>query len=66
MLIGRYPVYVADLDRDISLWDREGLSAGKVLHGPLLVTEADATVWVKPGWAVVPDEWGNLFISRPT
>jgi N-methylhydantoinase A len=56
--------YVADLDCEVPLLDREGLSTGEVLHGPLLVTEADATVWVKPEWVVKPDKWGNLFISR--
>ena len=58
--------YVADLDCEVPLLDREGLSAGEVLQGPLLVTEADATAWVKPGWAVEPDERGNLFVSRST
>ena len=56
--------FVADLDCEVPLLDREGLSAGEVLRGPLLVTEADATAWVKPEWTLEPDEWGNLFISR--
>jgi N-methylhydantoinase A len=56
--------YVADLDCEVPLVDREGLSAGKVLRGPLLITEADATAWIKPGWMVEPDRWGNLLINR--
>jgi len=29
----------------------------------MLITESAATAWVKPGWLVKPDEWGNLLLQ---
>jgi hypothetical protein len=28
--------------------------------------ESEATAWIKPGWKVKPDEWGNLHLDAMT
>jgi N-methylhydantoinase A len=58
------PVHVADLGREVPLFDREGLATDEALQGPLLVTEADATAWIKEGWQLRTDAWGNLHLRR--
>ena len=56
--------YVADLGIDVPLLDRDGLAADAVIMGPLLLTEENATAWVKPDWQMRPDKWGNLLLAR--
>lgn len=46
----------------VPLIDRPALPAGETLPGPLLLTEPSATSWVKPGWTVTADRWGNLHL----
>lgn len=48
------------LDQQIPVYRRDDLQSGKVFKGPCVVTEAVATSWVKPGWAMQLDKWGNL------
>jgi N-methylhydantoinase A len=57
-------IYMPELDNEVPLFHRSGLSVGESLAGPLLITESAATAWIKPGWVVKPDEWGNLFLHR--
>jgi len=56
-------IYMPELDDKVNMYHRSGLAPGKSLEGPLLITESAATVWIKPGWVVTPDEWGNLFLQ---
>ncbi len=49
---------------DVALRSRRSLARGEVVQGPCILTEQVATSWIKPGWAVSPDEWGNLFLER--
>jgi len=39
------------------------LPPGVSLEGPLLLMESAATSWIKPGWVVRVDEWGNLLLQ---
>ena len=55
-------IHMPELDDKVSVYHRNGLSTGVSLEGPLLITESAATAWVKPGWVLRPDEWGNLFL----
>ena len=55
-------VNMPELADKVSIFQRTGLAAGKSLEGPLLLTESAATTWIKPGWVVTPDEWGNLLL----
>jgi N-methylhydantoinase A len=43
---------------------RDALTPHQTLSGPLLITEAVATTFIKPGWHVVADSWGNLLLGN--
>jgi N-methylhydantoinase A len=59
-------IYMPELAQHVPIYHRATLQAGKSISGPILVTEPAATSWVKPGWIVKADEWGNLFLNtRP-
>ena len=55
-------VHMDALAIDVPLCERKGLPEGEPRRGPLLVTESAATAWIKPGWTVTADQWGNLFL----
>jgi len=55
--------FVPELAEKVRVWPRAGLTPGVSLEGPLLITESAATAWIKPGWVVVVDEWGNLLLQ---
>ena len=59
-------VYMPDLACEVPMFHRNGLPAGESIVGPLLLTESAATAWIKPGWEVRPDEWGNLHLKVKT
>jgi N-methylhydantoinase A len=54
---------VPELGEKVPVRPRPGLTPGTPLVGPLLITESAATAWIKPGWVVEPDEWGNLLLQ---
>ena len=43
---------------------RTGLRHGKCYQGPCILTEPVSTTWVKRGWTVEMDNWGNLLVYR--
>lgn len=43
---------------------RSELQRGKLLHGPCILTESVSTTWIKPGWTVEADQWGNLLVFQ--
>ncbi|MGB5487862.1 MAG: hydantoinase/oxoprolinase family protein [Lysobacterales bacterium] len=55
-------IHMPELAGKVSIYHRTGLPPGEVLEGPLLLTESAATSWIKPGWVVRADEWGNLLL----
>lgn len=55
-------IYMPELASEVSMFHRSGLPVGESRQGPLLLTESAATAWIKPGWAVKADEWGNLLL----
>jgi N-methylhydantoinase A/oxoprolinase/acetone carboxylase beta subunit len=55
--------YMPELDRRVPVRARADLQPGVSLEGPLLITESAATAWIKPGWVVRLDEWGNLHLN---
>jgi len=59
-------VFVPELAIDVPSRPRTGLAPGVTLKGPLLITESAATAWIKPGWVIEADEWGNLLLHRKT
>ena len=56
--------WMPELDGEVMLTHRRALQTGRLVSGPLLLTESSATAWVKPGWTVTADEWGNLLLHR--
>lgn len=59
-------IHMPELACEVPIMHRSGLLNGEVMHGPLLITESAATAWVKPGWFVRSDEWGNLLLGLET
>ena len=57
-------IHMPELGAEVPIYQRTGLVAGERLEGPLLLTESAATSWIKPGWTVRADEWGNLLVHR--
>jgi N-methylhydantoinase A/oxoprolinase/acetone carboxylase beta subunit len=55
-------IYMPELDDLVPICQRALLPPGEPLVGPLLLTESAATSWIKPGWVVRADEWGNLLL----
>jgi N-methylhydantoinase A len=56
-------IHMPELGAKAPINQRTGLTIGERFSGPLLLTESAATSWVKPGWAVEADEWGNLLLQ---
>ena len=55
-------IHMPELGDLVPIYQRTGLPTGEPLAGPLLLTESAATSWIKPGWVVRADEWGNLLL----
>ena len=54
--------FMPELGCEVLLQTRSSLAPGELLQGPLILTEAAATAWIKPGWSVKKDHWGNLLL----
>jgi len=57
-------IFMPGLGCEVLLQTRSGLKPGELLQGPLILTEAAATAWIKPGWWVKTDKWGNLLLHH--
>ena len=57
-------VFVPGLGCEVPLRKRSGLETGKLLQGPLILIETAATAWIRPGWSVKTDLWGNLLLRH--
>jgi len=57
-------VFMPELDCEVQVSHRDHLEPGEQKNGPLILVEAAATAWVKRGWAVRIDQWGNLLLNR--
>jgi len=55
-----------ELACEVPVFHRSALPVGELKQGPLLLTEPAATAWIKPGWVVKPDDWGNLHLQVKT
>jgi N-methylhydantoinase A len=56
-------IQMPGVSENVPLRKRAGLSTGQSVMGPLLLTESAATTWIKPGWVVTADQWGNLLLE---
>jgi N-methylhydantoinase A len=48
----------------VGLHKRADLPVNLSVNGPLLLTGSAATSWIKPGWRVKSDQWGNLLVNK--
>jgi N-methylhydantoinase A len=46
------------------LYDRDLLTPGTCLDGPVLTFQLDSTVYIAPGWSARVDGWRNLVLER--
>lgn len=49
---------------DVPVFDREALEPGAEVRGPALLTQADTTTWLPPGWYGRVDGWYNVLARR--
>ncbi len=56
-------IQMPGISGDVPMCKRSGLATGELIEGPLLLIESAATCWIKPGWAIKPDQWGNLLLE---
>ncbi|MBH1934299.1 hydantoinase B/oxoprolinase family protein [Streptomyces sp. AV19] len=61
---GTVPLHTDGAWREVPLWEREHLRPGAVVSGPAVITEADATTVVEPGWRAAVTEAGHLLVER--
>ncbi|MFF7727018.1 hydantoinase B/oxoprolinase family protein [Streptomyces sp. NPDC008001] len=61
---GTVPLYTGGAWRDVPLRERELLRPGSVVDGPAVITEANATTVVDPGWRARSDTTGHLVVER--
>ncbi len=57
-------VLMPDLGEAVLHRYRHSLRAEEPLRGPAIVTESEATIWIKPGWIASMDSWGNLLLEK--
>ncbi len=55
-------VFMPELNCEVEVRGRDDLETDQRQNGPLILVEAAATAWIKPGWSVKADEWGNLLL----
>jgi N-methylhydantoinase A len=57
-------VPMPELGFDVPLYQRRDLKYLSALQGPAIITEPVSTTWIKPGWKVETDKWGNLLVDQ--
>jgi N-methylhydantoinase A/oxoprolinase/acetone carboxylase beta subunit len=53
---------VAELG-SVAVWPRDCLSVAQPLAGPAIITDADATTFIDPGWTGTLNENGHLVLT---
>jgi N-methylhydantoinase A len=54
-----------DSSNPVKLYQRSCLAVGAKLNGPAVIMEDHATTYIKPGWEVTVDKFGNLLLKQP-
>jgi 5-oxoprolinase (ATP-hydrolysing) len=62
--IARRKMWCVDQWRDVPVYARAHLPAGKRVTGPALIVEPNATTIVEPGWRAAVHETGTLLLTR--
>lgn len=55
---------VYGFDEPVKVIERDSLKTGQDYFGPLIITEHVSTTWLRPGWRMQVDSFGNLVLSR--
>ncbi len=61
---GTARMFVKGVWREVPLWPRRTMHSGEVLSGPALVTEADSTTVIEPGWQATVTPEHQLLVRR--
>ena len=62
-LIGEKTIILKEGMQSINMYDREKLSCGAVLNGPVLVFQLDSTTFIPSNWMAKVDEYHNLLLE---
>ena len=57
-------LYMSELACDVPIYQRHELKHTESLQGPVILKETVATTWIKPGWMLTADQWGNLHLKN--
>ena len=60
----RVRMFVAGEWTEVDLYRREDLGRGSEVDGPAIISEANATTVVEPGWRAAVNELGHLLMTR--
>ncbi len=55
---------VYSIEQTVEIIPRAGLAPGEKRLGPVIITDAVATVWIEPSWQAELDEYGNLLLIK--
>ena len=58
--------HIHGIDTAVEIWDRSRLGADQLIGGPAIITDANSTTYVAPGWCSKMDHKGNLILNRTT
>ena len=61
--VGERDLYADGAWHQATVWQRERLPEGAVLHGPAIIQQADATTVLEPGSRAIVDAIGNLRVT---
>ena len=63
-MTGERDVWVDGAWHSARVYERLSLPVGERIHGPALLEQSDATIFIDPGLEGVVDDYGNLIVQR--
>ncbi len=63
-MTGERDVWVDGAWHSACVYERLSLPVGERIHGPALLEQSDATIFIDPGLEGVVDDYGNLIVQR--
>ncbi len=57
-------VRLPEITEDVRVFERHCLHYKQKIKGPAIITEKVSTTWLKPGWSLFVDEFGNLILKQ--
>lgn len=62
--LGAAPIHLAGTDQSVPVYNRDFLTQGQTIDGPILIIESTGTTMVEPGWQAECLSNGNLLLRR--